>query len=276
MGGSIASSATSTGAAQNISLGASNYNVITWTPVQQACSYDVWRTAIPASGSPSTTGVIANVLSSAPLTFPDNGVNPTTISCANASNCAPTINTSGSIDSVLNAANSGYFISTGILNPQTIGTAPAAQPLITANGDVRVSQFTLSNSFTIGRVSITVGTGVTTSTVTVGIYDANLNKIFDTALSTPTTTSMTVVSNTVGPFILNPGVYYLAQSASTPTTLTALTITPQGTVMTQINTQTPRSGKCSNMAASGVLPVSCGTITAATTGYAVVLVTFER
>lgn len=85
-GGTAASSVitTTTGAT---TLNSSNYNQITWNAVPRAVSYDIYRTA--TNGTPSTTGKIANVLSSSstPTTYNDQGA-------AGDSASAPTTDTS--------------------------------------------------------------------------------------------------------------------------------------------------------------------------------------
>lgn len=276
VGGSIASGPGTT-ALQNVTLSSSpaNFNVISWSPVPQACSYDVWRTSVPISGNPPTTGVIGNVGSTANLTFTDNNVAPTTISCVGALDCSPTVNASGSIGSALNSVDKGYFVSTGLLSGANVSTGTNTP--VSSSGDVRVVQFFLPVAMTVGRVTITVSAaGAASSTVTVGIYDANGNKLFDSGGVGFNGASVATQTLTITPFTLVPGVYYFAQSASSAGSIPSTqTISTGSAVVSVLNNQTIQKwGKCANAATGATLPTVCGTIS--NLSFAPVLAAFER
>lgn len=84
--GVTAASSAGTTTTANATLSASNNVLVTWDPVPGAISYDVYRTA--AGGTPSTTGLIANVLTSTGNSYTDTGA-------AGDSSTAPTVNTTG-------------------------------------------------------------------------------------------------------------------------------------------------------------------------------------
>lgn len=85
--GTTAASANITTTTANATLSATNFVTVTWNPVPGALSYDVYRTA--AGGTPSTTGLIANIASTL-VTYSDTGA-------AGDSSTAPTVNTTGGL-----------------------------------------------------------------------------------------------------------------------------------------------------------------------------------
>ncbi len=68
----------------NSTLSSSNYNIISWTAVAGAGSYQVWRTA--SSGSPATTGYIGNTSNT---NFSDTGIAATAGPLTGQSSTAP-------------------------------------------------------------------------------------------------------------------------------------------------------------------------------------------
>lgn len=95
----------------NATLTSGNFNVVTWGSVNGAYSYDIYRTAV--GSSPSTTGLIGNVLATAIIvtaannyTFNDTGV-------AGNSAAAPSTNATGSIQVPGAATLSGLPSSAG-------------------------------------------------------------------------------------------------------------------------------------------------------------------
>lgn len=87
--GTAAAASTTTG---NATLSATNFNTVTWRPVPGAISYNVYRTA--SSGTPGTTGLVANVAavaSATTVTVNDTGLT--------ASGSVVTTDTTGSISS---------------------------------------------------------------------------------------------------------------------------------------------------------------------------------
>lgn len=174
---------------------------------------------------------------------------------------------------MLNTADKGYFISAGILGGLNVATQSGA--VVTNPNDVRVIHFYLATSLKVGHVSITVAAaGAVGSTVAVGIYDANGNKLLDSG--TFIGGSATTQTLAIPMFSLNPGIYFFAQSASTPTTLTTQNITSSSNITALLNSQTVKKwGTCANSATgAGVLPTVCGSITAL--GYNPVAAVFEK
>jgi hypothetical protein len=274
IGGSVCSSVGTTMAGP-ATLDANHYNTITWTGVPQASSYDVWRTS--AGGSPNTDGLLGNVSAgTTTLTFRDNNPSGTpSPQCTTNSDCSPKVNTTSSIGTALNSAGVGYFVSTGLFQAQSIGSVTGTQVVATAN-EVAVTQFVLTSAATIGQVTISItATGATGSSVTIGIYDANGNKVFDT----PTfdgTMMTTQTKSLVSPITIYPGTYYLAQSAS-DINISAQAITTAG-ISSLLNQKGKRVGLCANSAVAGVLPTVCFDAThALTTGAVTATVAlFER
>lgn len=180
--------------------------------------------------------------------------------------------TAGSIAALANpsiaTAGQGYFIPGGF--PLT--TAPSAQAISTAQ-QVRCTQFELDSSWTITKATLTIVGISAASTVTLGIYSADGNtKLIDSGLFDGGTAS--VQTKTFGAATLPKGIYWFAQSASTPTTLTAQTITPNANMLALVNNQTLKHvGLATNVAVSGVLPPTLGSITGASIN--IVMAAFE-
>jgi hypothetical protein len=83
-----AASSAATTTTANATLTTGNNVLITWDAVPGASSYNIYRTA--AGGTPSTTGLIGNVLASVGTSFVDTGL-------AGDSSTPPTVNNTGGI-----------------------------------------------------------------------------------------------------------------------------------------------------------------------------------
>lgn len=245
----------------NTTVGAANldgthFNTITWAAVQGASSYDVYR--LNTGTSPSTTGKIGNVLAGATLSLVDNGL-------AGDGSAQPTLNTTGQVvvgNPTAQSSSIGYFVGPGYLSPFAL--ACTATKVTDAAQDVYAYMFVLPFSIRVGQVTIQVsGLGGAGSTITVGIYSANndgtTTKLIDSG--TFNGNSATNQTKAITAVMLQPGTYWFAQSASTATTLTAFTITLNGTATNLINGQTAtKVGKAANVASSGVLPSALGAV----------------
>ena len=131
-GATTPASASITTTTANATLSTTNYNTVTWSPVPGAYSYDIYRTA--AGGTPSTTGIIANVLATATLSLNDTGL-------AGGSETAPTVNTTGAVRA---AQTSNYVIAGGSSNALT-ATVPGLSQVAGAQMTVFVGSTTLQS-----------------------------------------------------------------------------------------------------------------------------------
>jgi hypothetical protein len=129
-GAVTAASSSITTTTANATLSTTNYNTVSWSPVAGAYSYDIYRTA--AGGTPSTTGIIANVLATATLSLNDTGL-------AGGSETAPTVNTTGAVRA---AQASNYVIAGGSSNALT-ATVPGLSQVAGAQMTVFVGSTTL-------------------------------------------------------------------------------------------------------------------------------------
>lgn len=123
--GTTAASSAGTTTTANATLSTTNNVLVTWDIVPGAVSYDVYRTA--AGGTPSTTGKIANVLSSAGTTYTDAGA-------AGDSSTAPTVNTTGAITST-GPVTIGQFVDNS--TDQALATNTTITPANMINGIIR-------------------------------------------------------------------------------------------------------------------------------------------
>lgn len=162
----------------------------------------------------------------------------------------------------VSTAGQGYFISAGIISgPEGYATNTTA--VIGSAQAVNVVQFTLPVAMTVSHITVKTGTGLAASTVTVGVYSADgTTKLIDSGTFATTSTGA-FLTNTITPVTLNPGVYFFAQSASSSSTLTMVSLANDSNSLSNIiNHQASRAGTAANSATSGVLPGSLGTITA--------------
>lgn len=164
---SPASSAGST-TTGNGTLNGSNFNVVTFGTINGAYSYDVYRTAVGTS--PTTTGLIGNVLATSVLAAAGNNYSLNDTGLAGNSAAAPTINQTGSNQAAIystttncssgaspavcgSAASGSGAVPTGT-NPTLVVDTTA----VTANSQIHL---TPDESLST-RLSVTCNTTITT------------------------------------------------------------------------------------------------------------------
>jgi hypothetical protein len=256
--GTTAASTTTTTTTGNTTLGATNYNMLSWSPVVGATNYYVYRTAIAGNTSPTTTGKIATVAANTnPLIYKDIGA-------AGDSTTAPMIDTAGSL-AVTGGLQGGLSIG-GLSAPATptvttFGTtgaqtwgyevvavnatggvtpASAQGATATANG---VSTLTAANFQRISwtpvfgavnyKIYRTQVAGTSPNPSTTGLIGTTSGNTFnDTGLAGDSTTAPTV--NTTGSLTVSAGTYgtYGAAGSGTTITQSGTTITGSGTTFT--------------------------------------------
>jgi hypothetical protein len=142
--GTAAASAAGQTTAGVATLTQAAYNTITWVAVTGAVSYDIYRTT--AATSPTSTGLIGNVLATATLSFVDYGIT------ADGST-APTVNTTGVMEAT------SYF------DIAVIGLAAVQNTVITTAGTAGVVTWTykVSAVTATGSENATSSTGSTTT-----------------------------------------------------------------------------------------------------------------
>lgn len=139
-------------------------------------------------------------------------------------------------------------------------------PIVTTANEVRVRQFILQSSFTIGHISIYLGDGAYSGTTfNFGIYSASGNLLLDSgAFNGAYAVEGTVQTLSITSVTLTPGTYYFAQTAS------SYVVEPLGVSGTAslisanaiANATTPRFAIAANTASGGALPSTLGTLTA--------------
>ena len=135
-------SATTTITNGNATLDTNNYNVITFSSVTGAVSYNIYR--IAAGSSPSSIGLIGNTTS---LTYSDQGA-------AGDSSTPPTVNTTGRLTAA------------GDLSCKHIlGTSAAASIVVGAGAGTTPGSPSISGTDSAGTVTIITGTSTTTNAV---------------------------------------------------------------------------------------------------------------
>lgn len=250
VGGSVCSPQGTTSGPATLSTTA--YNTITWNPVAQAVSYDVWRSQ--AGTTPATDGLLGNVLATATLIFRDNNSAAPNPQCTVNADCSPKFNTTGSIGAPINAAGLGFFFSTGIFQAQSIGGITTGTQVTPTANVLQVVQFYLTSAITVGRITVNVTTSVASGKILVGLYDANGNKVVDSGAIDASSNGFQV--GTLGPVALYPGTYYFAQTASSTSIQAIAFNTPD--LSTFLNSGTSRRvGTCANTASVSGLPKVC-------------------
>jgi hypothetical protein len=142
--------------------------------------------------------------------------------------------------------------------------------IVTTGNEVRVRQFILQSSFTIGHITTSVGSGSGgASTFNFGIYDASGNLLLDSgAFNGANSVAGTVQTNSITSVTLAPGTYFFAQTAS------IYTVSPLGVAEFATgliaadaiaNATTARYAIAANPASGGSLPSTLGTLTSETT-----------
>lgn len=141
--------------------------------------------------------------------------------------------------------------------------------IVINSNEVRVRQFILQSSFTIGHITTLLESGPYSPylpvTFNFGIYDASGNLLLDSgAFNGASSMIGTVQTNSITSVTLCPGTYYYAQTASSssvsPAGLGGNGYLPE--VFTIANATTARFALAANSAASGALPSTLGALTA--------------
>ncbi len=248
-GGSIASATTqtTTGAA---TLNGTNYNVITWSPIANAVSYDVYRTA--SAGTPATTGRIGNVVATSALTFNDTGL-------AGNGFTTPFVSTSGQIGAYPQPAVNGMFC-WGEMDVYNITQSTSAVGGTASADTVYFATVIIKSPITINTMVFDLTTkGASGEVWDFGYYDMNGNLVGSLGGVSVFVTAAVIsaaVSTLSTPFTLYPGMYYFAWTANKNTGQASTTaFTSTGNALTIKNTNHIRSGICSTATSSaGVLP----------------------
>jgi hypothetical protein len=198
---------TSTG---NATLSTTNYNTITWKPVPGATSYNVYRSA--SSGTPGTTGLIANVLATSSLTAVT--VNDTGLT---ASGSVPTTNSTGSItasgglrQNTSVTANQWKHAYAGGMSPTTSGTGTDTAGI---NGTVFISELFVPAAGTFTGISYLIGSVGGTDKVVVMLFDATgalvANSALDSSVTVGTNATFQRVPFTAAYRAVGPAKYYV-------------------------------------------------------------------
>ena len=164
--------------------------------------------------------------------------------------------------SAVNSAGVGYFLSAGV--PTMTGITVGSGTSTPAATTVYTCQFALSSTWSIGHAAIYVVTGTASTTGNAGIYNSSGTKLIDTGAMSLATSS-NAVSASFSDVTLPPAIYYFAWAATSTTPTVNIIVIPG---MTSSNTTlykvTTKCGTAANVLASGSLPSTLGTITAAT------------
>jgi len=266
--GSIASAAGSISG--NSTLSGTNYNIITWTAVANAVSYDVYRTV-----GGTTQGYIGNTTA---LTLNDTGLT------ANGWT-APIYNTSGSVLMAFDSTGGNGAFDTSIGEIWKT-TTPISNLSASANqNNVELSLRYFPAPFVVNKITVTNVTSAASGEVCgFGLYDQNLNLIAHTTFvasvlnggGTPKGVSAAVLENTSPTLV--PGWYWIAMtsSASTPTaTFPYFGQAATGSQYLCIRFNVNRICRGGNASSSGVLPAT-QTLTSTNDGRSGLLVVYEQ
>lgn len=264
--GSAIASAEGTTAAGAATLDGTHFNTITWVAVSGAVSYDIYRST--TATSPTTKGVIGNVLADATLSFVDNniagdGTNATTVNT--------TANESAPGQVVGSVAGTGPFFYGGV---GAIPVASTSNLTICPNAVNQVSlfMFYLPFAITLRKVVFNLNTHSTTAGIKVnfGLYDLNNNLILDSgAIDVGSATTAGIISASFTAKTIQAGWYYFAQACQDNIAIFAVTSLPAAS--TEQTKNLLRTGRATNLASGGVLPTTTGTILAATASCTVTL-----
>jgi hypothetical protein len=149
----------------------------------------------------------------------------------------------------------GYVFLPGITIPQY--TASNTVVAATAN-QVRVMQFVLPYTITVGKVVGNIGVASSGQSMYVGVYDSSGNKLLEAALSCAATAG---VSTSLGSTVtLTPGTYWYGVSAS-DTTCQASGTSLSGGWFNMLDKNTTRTATAANSVSGGVMPSTLGTLT---------------
>lgn len=160
----------------NATLSGSNFNVAAWTIVNGAYSYDVYRTAV--GSSPTTTGFIGNVLSTATpsgngsmflndTALAGNGAAPPSVNTTGSASFAGPVTVPPAASGTTGGQSVGYFINTA--SPK-YGTVPDAHTLedgaMTSGSAVLTDASGFYTAGDVGKTIIVNGAGSTASSTT--------------------------------------------------------------------------------------------------------------
>lgn len=209
----------------------------------------------PLSQSPTASGVLPKSTT--------GGFGSSTVTGYSVSNPPP------SSGLTLNTSGKGWFLAAGSKDHSPVINSFNAALTNRAANVLVVSQFVLSETWTLSKVSYALQTAVAASNFNFGIYDSSGNKLidsgaFDGSITTAQTKSFTAVT-------LPPGVYYFVVSETTGGSLQGPIIQmPAATLAKWLGYFTATTafvGTAANATSGNVLPATLGTITAATAAW---------
>lgn len=177
-----------------------------------------------------------------------------------------------------NTPGLGFFFGPGIFLPISAISRSTGASWVPVPNQVSVIQFVLDVTFQISKVSINIIANAIGKHAGFGIYSGDGNtKIIDSgpmALD-----SITVLTSSIGPFVLAPGTYFYAQTSDTTTATlnTSSSVSLNDAALMNANSSFPRYAVAANASVAGQLPTTLGTLTAvsAPTIFDTALVMFE-
>jgi hypothetical protein len=169
----------------------------------------------------------------------------------------------------VNTVDQGYFFGVTIKPPEVVN----ALAITGTNNQVRAYQFVLPYRVVVARIAIEITTLSGGSIVDIGIYNAaGTTKVL--SLGGITGGGTGVISTSITPVTLDPGVYFFAQVASDTTVAARVAAIPAASATILNANAVEKVGTAANAATAGVLPSSLGVITSAT--FNPVATVFER
>jgi hypothetical protein len=170
-------------------------------------------------------------------------------------------------------AGGGGFWGPGLTDqPHEWSSQAFGTTLVVNAGEVRVRQFILQSSFTIGHITTVVLDGPYSGTFDFGIYDASGNLLLDAGVFNGAYAEIGVVQTlSITSVTLCPGTYYFAQTA-TESSVQPVGVGGSGSIAAVdaiSNATTQRIAVAANGANSltGALPSTLGALTAETTDW---------
>jgi hypothetical protein len=180
---------------------------------------------------------------------------------------------SGSAQASFSTVGGGGFWGPGLCENAHEWMGEVTAATISANSnEVRVRQFILQSSFTIGHITTILSNGsFSGTTFNFGIYSASGNLLLDSGpLNGDYTEDGLVQTLSITSVTLSPGTYYYAQTASeSGIQPTGLVGNSSISVIDAIaNATTSRFAVAANAASGGALPSTLGALTAETSNWA--------
>ncbi len=153
----------------------------------------------------------------------------------------------------VDTADQGYFIGVSIYFP-VVATAA----IVGSADEIRVTQFVLPFRVTVGKIVIEISTGSASGKMGIALYDKDSNLVLESgAIST---TSTGVISTSITAVTIEPGVYFLADTADN-TTVQTRKVTFPTQVRGLMNKQTVKKhGTGANSSTAAVFPSTIGAI----------------